>query len=265
MSEVERFELPGGGHALFTGRAQGNLSSVGGEHAEQGFMARERLRESLGVRRLVRGYQVHGAVVGRVLADGRRLGLSSVAENVECGPNASLVQGSQDDPNAEPGQPGAIGVDSAQQPSFQADGHAVAAPAMAAMVLTADCIPVVLGADGAVAALHAGWRGLAAGVLEEGVRALREVGGRGEAVAVVGPCAGACCYEVGEEVHGAFGGAHRNARLIDLRAIAHDRLLSAGIARVLDAQACTICDERFFSHRREGARAGRQAGIAWLS
>jgi len=168
--------------------------------------------------------------------------------------------------------------DSGEQPTFEADGHAVAAPDFAAMVLTADCIPVVLGGDGAVAALHAGWRGLAAGVLEEGVRALREVGGRGGVVAVVGPCAGACCYEVGEEVHTAFGGAHRtlkgtphyggqagDRRPIDLRAIAHARLHAAGVAEVRDVRACTICDERFFSHRREGARAGRQAGLAWLS
>ena len=54
--------------------------------------------------------------------------------------------------------------------------------------------------------VHAGWRGLAAGVLEEGVRALRELGGEGEIVAVIGPGAGPCCYEVGEEVHAAFGG-----------------------------------------------------------
>jgi YfiH family protein len=235
--DTELFELPGGGRALFTGRAHGNLSSVGGEHAGQGPQARERLREALGVRRLVRGYQVHGTVVGRVFADGER-----------------------------PGPPNALDhLDSARQPTFEADGHAVATPAVAAMVLSADCIPVVLGADGAVAALHAGWRGLAAGVLEEGVRALREVGGKGEMVALVGPCAGACCYEVGEGVHGAFGGAHRNGRLIDLRAIAHERLLAAGVTQVRDAQACTICDERFFSHRREGARAGRQAGLAWIA
>ena len=50
---------------------------------------------------------------------------------------------------------------------------------------------------------------------------------------------------------------------IDLRAIARERLLAAGVAQVLDARACTICDERFFSHRREGERAGRQAGVAW--
>jgi YfiH family protein len=220
---AEPLQLPGAGRALFTDRSHGNLSSVGGEQAEHGLRAREQLREVVGVRRLIRGYQVHGTVVGRVFADGAR------------------------------------------QPTLQADGHAVAAPAVAAMVLTADCVPVVLGADGAVAALHAGWRGLAAGVLEEGVRALREVGGRGEAVAFVGPCAGACCYEVGEEVHAAFGGAHRDGRLIDLRAIAHERLLAAGVARVRDVAACTICEQRYFSYRREGARAGRQGAVAWLS
>jgi copper oxidase (laccase) domain-containing protein len=84
-------------------------------------------------------------------------------------------------------------------------------------------------------------------------------------VAVVGPCAGACCYEVGEEVHAAFAGAHRDGRLIDLRAIAHEKLLEAGVAHVFDFEACTICDERFFSHRREGIRAGRQAGLAWIA
>jgi YfiH family protein len=236
MNDAEIFELPGGGRALFTARAHGNMSSVSGEHAENGLKARERLREALGVRRLVRGYQVHGTVVGRVFADGGR-----------------------------PSQPNAFDEDDERQPAFHADGHAVAAPGLAAMVLTADCIPVALGTQGAVAALHAGWRGLAAGILEEGVEALREVGARGEIVALVGPCAGACCYEVGEEVHAAFGGAHRDGRLIDLRAIAHERLLAAGVAQVRDERGCTICDERYFSHRREGAPAGRQAAVAWLA
>jgi polyphenol oxidase len=236
--DTELFKLPGGGLAMFTGRAQGNMSSVGGDGAEHGLQARERLREKLGIQRLVRGYQVHGAVVGRVLADGKRPG---------------------------PGGNAFEGEDSTNQPTFEADGHALAAPGLAAMVLTADCIPVALGAQGAVAALHAGWRGLAAGVLREGVGALREVGGQGDVVAVVGPCAGPCCYEVGEEVHAVFAGAHRDGRLIDLRAIAHDKLLAAGVSQVLDAEACTICDERFFSHRREGARAGRQAGLTWIA
>lgn len=235
--KLDVVELPGGGRALFTGRAHGNLSSVGGERAEHGLRSRERLREALGLRGFVRGYQVHGTVIGRVFADGKRPGLPNALDR----------------------------LDDAQPPSFQADGHAIAAPTVAVMVLCADCIPVVLGARGAVAAVHAGWRGLAAGALEQGVRALREVGGRGDTVALVGPCAGACCYEVGDEVHAAFGGAHRYGRRIDLRSLAHERLLAAGVAEVRDVSACTICDERFFSHRREGSRAGRQAGVAWLS
>jgi polyphenol oxidase len=254
---VETFQLPGGGRALFTSRAHGNLSSVSGEHAERALEARERLRELIGVRRLVRGYQVHGAVVGRVLGGD---------DDRDCDPSAPDENGNPSALDERGGDPGACEKrDSELQPSVQADGHAIACRGAAAMVLTADCIPVVLGAQGAIAALHAGWRGLAAGVLEEGMRALRDVGGQGDVVAIVGPCAGACCYEVGEEVHAAFGGAHRDGRLIDLRAIADERLLAAGVAQVRHARACTICDERFFSHRREGSSAGRQAGLAWRS
>jgi copper oxidase (laccase) domain-containing protein len=132
------------------------------------------------------------------------------------------------------------------------------------MVLVADCLPIVLGSDEAVAALHVGWRGLAAGVLEEGVRALRDLGG-GEISALIGPGAGVCCYEVGEEVHEALGGAHREGARVDLKAIAGDRLRGVGVAELSDLKLCTICDRRFFSHRREGDRAGRQAGVAWLS
>jgi polyphenol oxidase len=217
-------ELSATGSAQFTARAQGNLSSVGGEGARQGEAARERLRERLGVRQLVRGHQVHGTVVRRVRE----------------GPAAAA-------------------------PAPEADGQATAVTDVGVMVLVADCLPVVLGARGAVAVLHAGWRGLGAGVLEEGVRALRDVGGEGDVVAIIGPGAGVCCYEVGEEVHTSFGGVHRHGRHIDLKAIARDLLLAAGVSEVTDVEACTICDERLFSHRREGASAGRQAAVAWLS
>ncbi|HEX5308308.1 MAG TPA: polyphenol oxidase family protein [Solirubrobacteraceae bacterium] len=238
------FELPGCGRALFSDRWHGNMSSVGGDGAQAGVRARVALRERCGVQALVRGYQVHGTLVGRIDADGARRGTPGAAEDL-------------DDVRTLP--------DGASQPTFRADGHASAATGVAAMVLAADCLPVVLGAQDAVAALHAGWRGLAAGVLEEGVQALRDVGGQGEIVAVLGPCAGACCYEVGEEVHAAFGGAHRHGRLIDLRAIAAERLAAAGVSEVRGGvEACTICDERFFSYRREGERAGRQAAVAWL-
>jgi len=257
----EQIELPGGGAALFTDRSHGNMSSVGGEGAKVGLGARERLRERCKVNTLLRGYQVHGTVIGRVYADGARRGVSSERTSraaVSEGAYHETANSQHDLANERAWR------DSVAQPSFQADGHATAAPGVAAMVLAADCLPVVLGAEGAVAAVHAGWRGLAAGVLEQGVWALRDVGGAGEIVAVVGPCAGGCCYEVGEEVHAVFGDAHRRGRLIDLRAIAHDRLLAAGVAEVGDVTACTVCDERFFSHRREGSRAGRQAGLAWL-
>jgi YfiH family protein len=226
------FDLPGGGRALFTTRADGNMSSVGGDGAELGEQARERLRERIGMRRLARGYQVHGSVVRRVTVEADDVGEAD-----------------------------------------EADGQATALHGVGAMVLTADCLPVALGIGShppAVAMLHAGWRGLAAGVLEDGVLALREVvGGEDEIVAVIGPGAGFCCYEVGPEVHAAFTGAHGvaspPARNIDLKAIARERLQAAGVAEVQDVAVCTICDERFFSYRREDAHAGRQAGVAWLS
>ena len=219
-------ELPGAGRALFTSRARGNLSTLRGDGHEGGRQARDQLCADLGLRWLCASRQVHGATVTRV----RRL-------------------------------EGTAG----QSLAIDADGHATSMRELGATVLVADCLPVALGSERAVAMLHAGWRGLAAGVLEEGVRALEELGGRERIVAVIGPGAGVCCYEVGPEVHAALGRAHREDRRIDLRSIARERLLTAGVAYVHDAAVCTICDERFFSHRREGARAGRQAAVAWLS
>ena len=146
----------------------------------------------------------------------------------------------------------------------QADGQATRARDVAPVVLTADCLPIALAADGAVAMIHAGWRGLAGGILAEGVRALGDLGGRGPVTAAIGPGAGACCYEVGEEVHAAFGGFARHGDRLDLKAIARRDLEAAGAAEVVDVGLCSMCDpERFFSHRRSGGVTGRQAGIAW--
>jgi hypothetical protein len=206
------------------------MSLVAGDGHEQGRENQERLREQLGLGRLVRGYQVHGTTVRRIRAD------------------ADLP--APDAPLALPPE---------------ADGHATSIAGIGVMALAADCLPVALGSERAVAMVHAGWRGLAAGVLEEGVRALRELNGDGDIAAIVGPGAGPCCYEVGEEVHAAFAGAHRSGRRIDLKALARDRLHASGVTDVQDVAVCTICDTRFFSHRRESTRAGRQAGIAWLA
>ncbi len=147
-----------------------------------------------------------------------------------------------------------------------ADGQATATKGLAPLVLTADCLPVALIAPGAVAMLHAGWRGLADGVLENGVEAVRELGGDGDIQAAIGPGAGCCCYEVGAEVHEAFGREPKQAT-IDLKAIARERLHAAGVQAVHDVGLCTMCSDPqlFFSHRRDGGVTGRQAGIAWRS
>jgi YfiH family protein len=142
----------------------------------------------------------------------------------------------------------------------QADGQATGRTDVAPLVLVADCLPIALAGPGAVAMVHAGWRGLAGGVVEAGVRAVRELGGEGPLAAAIGPGAGPCCYEVGDEVHAALGTSGPTA---DLKAVARGRLAAAGVEAVQDVGVCTICDERFFSYRREGAAAGRQGGAAW--
>jgi hypothetical protein len=220
-------ELPGGVSVVFSDRGDGNMSSVGGEGARDGARNRERLRERIGVGSLARGFQVHGTHVARVQR-----------EREDPADNESLEQ---------------------------ADGQATSLAGVGVMVMSADCVPVAIACEGARVVLHAGWRGLAAGVLEQGVLALRALEGRGEMVAAIGPCARACCYEVGAEVHAALGtGVLRKAN-IDLCAIAHTRLRDAGVGEISDLQICTICDEDYFSHRREGERAGRMAAVAWSS
>jgi YfiH family protein len=139
------------------------------------------------------------------------------------------------------------------------DGQATEHTGDPALVFVADCLPVLLAGDRAVAALHAGWRGLAAGIVEEGVAATDAH------TALIGPGAGGCCYEVGEEVHARFAAydARRGNRL-DLATIAQARLREAGVARVHDVGLCTMCHPAlFFSHRRDGGVTGRQAGVVW--
>ena len=152
---------------------------------------------------------------------------------------------------------------SATRPYTEEDGQATALTDAAAIVFTADCLPVLLAAPGGVAALHCGWRPLAGGIVAEGVRALREVAGEGEIVAALGPSARGCCYEVGEEVHAHFAAyaARRGERNLDLAAVAAQQLRDAGVDTVHDVELCTMCDERFFSHRRDKGVTGRQAGV----
>jgi YfiH family protein len=140
----------------------------------------------------------------------------------------------------------------------EADGQVTTQPDVAAIVLVADCLPVALAGPGAVAVVHAGWRGLAAGVIEAGIEATG-----GAVAAAIGPGIGPCCYEVGDDVRAVFGTSEPT---LDLKAIARARLQAAGVREVHDCAICTACDaERFFSHRRDRGVTGRQAGLAWLS
>ena len=148
------------------------------------------------------------------------------------------------------------------------DGQATNLAGVAPTALVADCLPIAVAGDGAVAMLHAGWRGLAAGVIAAGVTAVRQLGAQGPLSAAIGPGAGPCCYEVGGEVHAAFADvpeAHRGAN-VDLKAIARRQLERAGVGVVADIGICTICSDLglLFSHRRDRGVTGRQAGVAWL-
>jgi YfiH family protein len=132
------------------------------------------------------------------------------------------------------------------------------------MVLTADCLPVALATEGSVAMVHAGWRGLADGVLEEGMRALRDLGATGDIHAVIGPGAGRCCYEVGDDVAARFPAWARDGRRVDLKAVAASRLRATGVTTVHDVGRCTMCEpDTFFSHRASGGLTGRQGAAIW--
>ena len=154
-------------------------------------------------------------------------------------------------------------VDRVPHAIVDADAVVTALQDVAALVLTADCMPIALATPSKVAMVHAGWRGLADGVIENAVEAL----GAGEpVVAAIGPSAGGCCYEVGDDVREALCvDPCGEPALIDLKAIACERLYGADVDVVHDAGLCTMCTppELFFSHRRDGPVTGRQGGIAW--
>jgi len=147
----------------------------------------------------------------------------------------------------------------------EGDAVATAQRGVASAVHVGDCLPIAIGGEGAVAMVHGGWRGLAGGIVAAGVNALRELGARGELQAMIGPGAGGCCYETGEEVRDVFAAYDASrGRLLDLELVAAKQLREAGVTKVLCSHRCTICDERYFSHRRDGAATGRQGGFAWL-
>lgn len=143
----------------------------------------------------------------------------------------------------------------------EADGHVIRGPGIAPLVFVADCLPVALYGPDGLAMVHAGWRGLAGGILAGAAEAV------GATRAAIGPGIGPCCYEVGEEVLAAFAdlGEVADGRMLDLPEVARLLLAQAGVEQVESAGLCTSCEaELFFSHRRDNGRTGRQAGIAWI-
>jgi polyphenol oxidase len=151
------------------------------------------------------------------------------------------------------------------------DGLWSDAPGRAMLLLTADCMPIAIArSDGirpAVEILHAGWRGLLAGIVAAGVRAI----GARKLVAAIGPSIGPCCYEVGEEVAAPFREAFgedvvQEGSMLDLWTAAERALRAAGVEHVDRFDLCTACDgDRFFSHRRDHGRTGRQGVIAYVT
>jgi len=213
--------------AAFSERADGDLRVSSRSDPEPLAQVQARVLEALGVEGVVVGRQVHGAAV--VLVEARIDGY-------------------------------VVGL-------REGDGVASSLAGVASAVHVADCLPIAVGGDGAVAMLHGGWRGLDGGIVAAGVAALRQLGAQGELQAVIGPGVGGCCYETGDEVRerfAAYDASH--GRLLDLKAIAAAQLGEAGVAHVEDCGLCTICSPpgRLFSHRRDGAATGRQGGFAWL-
>lgn len=157
-----------------------------------------------------------------------------------------------------------------------ADASWSSTPGIACTIMTADCLPALFcdRAGTRVAAAHAGWRGLAGGVLEATVEAMGIA--PGELLAWLGPSIGPQAFEVGPEVRDAFLAGHAEAErafvpsvhagrfMADIYELARIRLAAKGVTAVYGGDLCTFTDtERFYSYRRD-SRTGRQASLIWL-
>lgn len=151
--------------------------------------------------------------------------------------------------------PGALG---------SADAVVTRRPGLPIAIATADCVPIGLAGSTSVALVHAGWRGVAAGVIDAALGHMADHGDPAT-VAVIGPHIGACCYEVGDEVVEAVGVPYRSntrqgTQSVNLLAAVIDQL---GTIETESLYACTLDDDRFASHRRDGTK-DRQVAVAWL-
>lgn len=153
----------------------------------------------------------------------------------------------------------------------EGDALVVTRPGLAALIATADCVPVLIAAPGVALAIHAGWRGLVAGVVGAAVAELAEPR---QASAWIGPAIGPCCYEVGDDVAAAIAAASAPTVLrraatgrthVDLAAAAAVELARTGIGRIIHFELCTRCaGDRLWSYRRDRESAGRNLAAVWL-
>lgn len=209
--------------------------------------------------------QVHGVAVAEMDAPALAPPPAKPREGWE-----EVASAREDSPHAHATQP---------SPAFagegvEADASVTASRGMVLAILTADCLPVVFSAaDGTeIAVAHAGWRGLASGVLEATIAAMHTV--PENIMAWLGPAAGPDTYEIGEEVFDAFVSRDPRSETaftptrpghwrVDLNALARMRLAQARVTRVHGGNLCTISDpQRFYSHRRD-QRTGRMATLIW--
>ncbi|MBC7287852.1 MAG: polyphenol oxidase family protein [Armatimonadetes bacterium] len=224
--------------AGFTWRGPSDINDFLAAGADRGAEAWERLVRSLNVRAIAQGEQVHGGQV------------------------AVLLEGPLRERLTVPG----------------IDGLVTTVAEVALVVRVADCVPVLLWVPyRAVAAVHAGWRSLASGILAAAIRELRRLNfSPAEVRAAVGPAIGPCCYQIGGEVAerlsslpgGAASIAQREGRLYaDLPSLAIAGLAALGVppGSITHVGPCTSCNrDIFFSYRREGEKAGRQVGAIVL-
>lgn len=199
-----------------------------------------------------RGAAFGSAAIGDVRTDpAARAALAELVSLPEGWAHASQVHGNRVVHVTEPG------------PQGEADALFVDEPGIAITVATADCVPVVIEAPGAVAVVHAGWRGAVAGVVEEAVAALRWAG-HTPTRAAIGPSIGPCCYEVGEDVADRFGSHVRRTSWgttsVDIAGYLEERLAGLEIWR---SDVCTFEHDGYNSHRRNATRR-RQVAVGWL-
>jgi len=162
------------------------------------------------------------------------------------------------------GRPGCVG---------EGDALTTDSRDIALAISTADCVPVVLLTPGRATAVHAGWRGIVAGVVHQAVESFS--GNSDPIIAWIGPAIGRCCYEVGHEVAQSVLEACGDRRCLeervapsrphlDLSRAVESQLRSCGVECVERVSVCTRCDSRLHSFRRDGAASGRNLTFAWL-